>query len=129
MESKDKSALHNALKSLELSISTDPNFFPPKYYKAVVKDVMGDYKEATEELQVLTQKAPKKYDPLVKYALAIALYHHYTETEVAQAVEILRQLEDKAGIDQRIRDLARAGKLQAEGFTIKSATIITTIHE
>lgn len=116
---KDRNILQEAIKKFEKSIRIDPKFFLPKYYRAVVNDMVGDYKAAANELLQLRVNPPKQYEPLVKYALGIALYHHYLPDKLKEAIDFFSQVQGgKTRGLQAVRNLAQAGKLQAEAVLI-----------
>ncbi|MEY8780310.1 hypothetical protein AB9K32_07770 [Allomuricauda sp. XS_ASV26] len=107
---KKQELLRDALTKFDQSVDLDPKFFLPRYYQAVVKDLMGDYEEASEVLESLKDTAPSDFKDLVFYSLAIALYHYYNPAKIEESIEIFESVKSR---NPYVNLLARAGKIQS----------------
>lgn len=110
LSNKKEEILKDALSKFGQSFELDPQFFLPRYYQAVVKDLMGDYREASKVLESLKKTAPSDFKDLVSYSWAISLYHYYDPLKIEESIKIFDSVESR---NSSIKLLARAGKIQS----------------
>ena len=109
-QGNDQGLLEKAMVEFEKSLKLDPNFFMPKYYRAVIKDLMGDFKAASRDLYEMKETAPKEFHDLVRYSLAVSLYHFYKPEKIEESITHFDSIKSK---DFYVNALAKAGKLQS----------------
>ncbi len=107
---KKQEILKDALNKFGQSFELDPQFFLPRYYQAVVKDLLGEYIEASTVLESLEDVAPADFKDLVRYSWAISLYHYYDVEKIDKSIETFESVNSK---NSYVNLLARAGKIQS----------------
>lgn len=110
LSNKKQEFLKDALAKFGQSFELDPQFFLPRYYQAVVKDLLGDYREAAEVLESLKETAPSDFKGLVFYSLAISLYHYYDPVKIEESIHNFESVKSR---NPYVNLLARAGKIQS----------------
>lgn len=116
LANKKLEVLKDALNKFGQSFELDPQFFLPRYYQAVVKDLLGEYKEASTVLESLEEVAPADFKDLVRYSWAISLYHYYDVEKIDKSIETFESVNSK---NHYVNLLARAGKIQSMAVRMK----------
>src|SRR5437870_6900765 len=84
--SKDKAKLESAKSKLEQAKWEDPLYLRAFYYSAMVKDLIGQAKDAVDEFEKVLQQRPP-FAEEARYNLGIAYYHRYSRKYLDEAVK------------------------------------------
>ena len=89
-QSKKRTELENAGEKLAEALNLDPNYLRAVYYRGLVRDMLGQPKEAIGDFRLVLDQRPP-FLPEVKYNLATATFHQYGFKNLSSAV---KQFED-----------------------------------
>jgi len=114
--SKELGRLVSASEKLERAIQIDPSYMHALFYGAMVNDLIGKPKDATEQLERLLAAQPP-FGAEIRYNLAVAYYHRYSHRYLEKAAEhfssVISETQNVA-----LELLARAGLAQTHAMWI-----------
>jgi hypothetical protein len=103
--------LLEARRKLGVAAARDPQFLRAKYYSAIVADLLGQAKDAIDELTALIAQHPPFLND-AKYNLAVSHYHMYSREHVEAAIAEFTNVEHQSA-DPTLRYMSRAGLVRA----------------
>src|ERR1051326_2267810 len=108
---KDRAQLEKANQKLGAAIALDPNYLRAFYYRALVNDMLGQPRQAAEDLQLVLTQDPVT-DPSfvteVRYNLGVATFHQYGHKNLQDAIKLFDQVM-KSTNDSALQLRAHAG--------------------
>ena len=90
-QSKKRMELEKAGQKLTEALNLDPNYLRAVYYRGLVRDMLGNPKEAIGDFRLVLDQRPP-FVPEVKYNLAIATFHQYGFKNLSNAVEQFKEV-------------------------------------
>lgn len=104
---KNRVQLEKANQKLGAAIELDPNYLRAFYYRGLVNDMLGQPRQATEDLRLVLGQDPP-FVTEVRYNLGVATFHLYGHDNLQNAIELFEQV-IKSTSDKALQLRARAG--------------------
>jgi tetratricopeptide (TPR) repeat protein len=89
--SKARSELTQAKKALEQALDIDPHYLRAVYYRGLVRDMLGQPKEAVGDFRLVLDQRPP-FLPEVRYNLGVATFHQYGFKNLSNAVQQFQEV-------------------------------------
>jgi tetratricopeptide (TPR) repeat protein len=115
---KNPDDLDSAIAQLNRAITADANFFKPAHYKGIVLDMKGKPSDAITQFEFVLQNVPDSRRNEVEYNKAVANYHSYGESFIADAIGILKPMETRLSRNTKLSLLAKAVLAQSYAMMV-----------